>query len=148
MSRVSVYAQVAERSIAMDCKSIDLWSTKVRILPCALLRFHCVQATQCQHNCEQSCEALAEQDKFCYTSFVSHYVYILKCSDDSFYVGSTSSVKKRLANHKRGNVKTTRNRRPVSLMWFCCFPNKRKAVIFEKYLKQGSGFAFTRKHLI
>ena len=31
-------AQVAERSIAMDCKSIDLWSTKVRILPCALLR--------------------------------------------------------------------------------------------------------------
>ena len=32
------YARVAERSIAMDCKSIDLWSTKVQILPRALLR--------------------------------------------------------------------------------------------------------------
>ncbi len=31
--RIHHHARVAERSIAMDCKSIDLWSTKVQILP-------------------------------------------------------------------------------------------------------------------
>ncbi len=30
------------------------------------------------------------------------WVYILKCSDGSYYVGSTMSLKKRLAEHQNG----------------------------------------------
>ena len=37
---------------------------------------------------------------------------------------------------------------PYKLKWYCAFDNKKKALDFEKYLKQGSGFAFARKHLL
>jgi len=79
---------------------------------------------------------------------MSHYVYILKCSDDSKYIGLSDNLKNRIKYHNRGEVNTTCNRRPVELVWYCCFENKTKALKFEKYLKHGSEAAFTRKHLI
>ena len=42
----------------------------------------------------------------------------------------------------------TKDRRPVLLSWYCCFNNKTKALRFEKYLKVGSGFVFSRKRLV
>jgi putative endonuclease len=32
-------------------------------------------------------------------------------------------------------------------MWYCAFPDKYKALEFEKYLKSGSGRAFAKKRL-
>jgi putative endonuclease len=36
----------------------------------------------------------------------------------------------------------------VRLVWYCGFDSKRKAIVFEKYLKSGSGKAFKKKRLI
>lgn len=80
--------------------------------------------------------------------FMPYYVYILKCSDNSYYVGSSNNLKNRINYHNKGSVQSTSNRRPVKIIWYCCFENKVKSLSFEKYLKQGSGFAFTRKRLI
>jgi putative endonuclease len=78
-----------------------------------------------------------------------HFVYILQSQkDSSLYVGSTENVKQRLAEHNSGKAKYSNSKRPYVLKWFCAFPNKAFALKFEKYLKQGSGFAFARKHLI
>jgi len=78
-----------------------------------------------------------------------YFVYILESQkDQSLYVGSTEDVKKRLAEHNSGKSKYSSAKIPYVLKWFCAFPNKQQALKFEKYLKQGSGFAFTRKHLI
>ena len=78
-----------------------------------------------------------------------YYVYVLESlKDKSFYVGSTENIKQRLADHNSGKAKYSRSKRPYVLKWFCGFPNKSLALAFEKYLKQGSGFAFARKHLI
>lgn len=78
-----------------------------------------------------------------------YYVYILKSlKDGSYYTGSTENVEKRLAEHNSGISKYSSTKRPYKLIWYCAFLDKSKALAFEKYLKQGSGFAFARKHLI
>ncbi|WP_091187246.1 GIY-YIG nuclease family protein [Microlunatus flavus] len=46
------------------------------------------------------------------------FVYLLRCSDGSFYVGSTRDLEQRLTEHALGVVKGyTSKRRPVELLW-------------------------------
>lgn len=78
-----------------------------------------------------------------------YYVYILKSQKDlSLYIGSTTDIKNRLKEHNSGESKYSRTKKPYSLIWFCAFPNKEKALNFEKYLKHGSGSAFAKKHFL
>jgi len=47
------------------------------------------------------------------------YVYMLECSDGSYYVGSTWDLERRVAAHASGEgAKYTNRRRPVRLVWF------------------------------
>jgi predicted GIY-YIG superfamily endonuclease len=51
--------------------------------------------------------------------FMPYYVYILKCTDGSYYTGSTDDLSKRLWQHQEGvnpNAYTF-SRRPVELIW-------------------------------
>ena len=78
-----------------------------------------------------------------------NYVYILKSEKDkSLYVGSTENIKNRIKEHNNGESVYSKSKLPYKLIWFCAFSNKTKALVFEKYLKHGSGHAFTKKHLI
>ncbi|HOX54545.1 MAG: GIY-YIG nuclease family protein [Candidatus Omnitrophica bacterium] len=46
------------------------------------------------------------------------YLYILKCSDSSFYTGITTDLEKRIVRHNSGDgAKYTRSRRPVKLVY-------------------------------
>jgi predicted GIY-YIG superfamily endonuclease len=47
------------------------------------------------------------------------YVYILRCSDNTYYVGSTFNLERRLWQHKSDTEGAlyTRRRRPVELAW-------------------------------
>jgi predicted GIY-YIG superfamily endonuclease len=48
----------------------------------------------------------------------TYWVYILKCSDGSYYTGSTSDIEKRISEHQQGTIKGyTKNRRPVKLIF-------------------------------
>ena len=76
-----------------------------------------------------------------------YYVYSLKCID-GFYVGCTDDLKARYERHQKGMVPATANRRPIVLDFYFAINDKYKAFEFEKYLKSGSGRAFTIKHLI
>lgn len=75
-------------------------------------------------------------------------VYILKCSNGSFYVGCTSNLNERINRHEKGWVISTRLRLPVELMTYVVFNDRYKAFTFEKYLKSGSGRAFLNKRLV
>ena len=47
------------------------------------------------------------------------HLYILKCSDDSFYTGITKDIPHRLEMHNAGKgAKYTRSHRPVELVYF------------------------------
>ena len=47
------------------------------------------------------------------------YVYMLCCSDNSYYTGITKDLSRRLQQHNngRGGAKYTRSRRPVTLVY-------------------------------
>ena len=79
-----------------------------------------------------------------------YFVYIIKSKfDDSLYYGFTGqNVLERLKDHNRGIVPATRRKHPWKLVWFAGFETKQKALDFEKYLKSGSGHAFSRKRFL
>ncbi len=79
-----------------------------------------------------------------------HYVYILQSmsTPKQYYKGYTTELNKRLARHNSGTTKHTAKYRPWRLIFYCVFPDKDKAIAFEKYLKSASGIAFMRKRLI
>ena len=77
-----------------------------------------------------------------------YYIYILKCRDGELYTGCTNDLKDRIKRHEDGHVPATASRLPVKLIAYTAMSDKYKAFEFEKYLKSGSGRAFTKKHLI
>ena len=75
-------------------------------------------------------------------------VYILRSDADPsrHYVGITNDVPARLDWHNHGPSGHTLSYRPWSLLVAMEFRDEREAVRFEKYLKSGSGRAFTKRH--
>lgn len=68
---------------------------------------------------------------------MSAFVYILRCADGSYYVGSTrKSLEERVAEHNSGLLRGyTRSRRPVTLVWSQEFERITDAVAMERRLK-------------
>ncbi|PIZ00224.1 excinuclease ABC subunit C [bacterium (Candidatus Howlettbacteria) CG_4_10_14_0_8_um_filter_40_9] len=69
-----------------------------------------------------------------------YYVYVLKSEKDyKFYIGSTSDLKRRFAEHQSGKVNSTKNRIPFKIMLYEAYANKEIAQKREKYLKSSDG---------
>ena len=67
------------------------------------------------------------------------WVYILHCSDGTFYTGCTTNLKQRIYQHKNGVYQGyTKKRRPVKLVWFEEFQDIREAIDVERKLKKWS----------
>jgi len=75
-------------------------------------------------------------------------VYILKCANGQFYTGYSANMIRRLAKHRTGEVKFTKDKLPIELIHISLFSNKQAAYDFERYLKTGSGIAFRNKRLL
>ena len=77
------------------------------------------------------------------------FVYVLKndASPPKYYTGVTSDVVKRLAIHNAGACIHTAKHGPWQIDLVIEFPDERRAVLFERYLKSGSGVAFAQRHL-
>ena len=78
-----------------------------------------------------------------------HYVYLLQSEavPDQRYVGVTSDLRRRLAEHDAGKSAHTSKFIPWKLVTYIAFSDEQKAEMFERYLKSGSGHAFARKRL-
>jgi len=77
-----------------------------------------------------------------------YYIYVLRSSKDSnFYVGYTEDLKSRFEQHSKGRVESTRDRRPLEIIYSeaCLF--KKDALHREKYLKTYLGKLFLRNRL-
>ncbi|MYC31076.1 MAG: GIY-YIG nuclease family protein [Chloroflexi bacterium] len=67
---------------------------------------------------------------------MAFYVYILKCSDGSYYTGHTDNLEARLEGHNRGEVSGhTFSRRPVSLVFSDQFFTREEAFQRERQIK-------------
>ncbi|ANW95161.1 excinuclease ABC subunit C [Wenyingzhuangia fucanilytica] len=69
-----------------------------------------------------------------------YYVYILHCSDNTYYTGITNNLNKRIEEHQSGkNFNSYTSRRlPVQLMFYCTFTNVEVAISKEKQIKKWS----------
>lgn len=66
-------------------------------------------------------------------------VYVLKCSDNSFYIGQTNDLERRIDEHKKGKVSWTSKHLPIELIHWEYFYTREEAIDREKKLKTGFG---------
>ncbi len=68
------------------------------------------------------------------------FVYILSCSDNTYYTGVTSNLENRLQQHQSGYDKSayTYFRRPVQLEYFAIFTDSMIAFQFQQQIKKWS----------
>jgi putative endonuclease len=77
-----------------------------------------------------------------------HYVYVLFSEKDKKrYVGYTKNLKLRFEKHKKGLVESTKNRRPLKLIYYEAYLNQQDATHREKYLKTYLGKMFLKNRL-
>jgi len=77
-----------------------------------------------------------------------YYVYLLRSIPDpeKKYSGIATDLKRRLQQHNKGESIHTNKFKPWKLVTYIAFDDREKAEAFEKYLKQGTGHAFAKKH--
>ena len=77
---------------------------------------------------------------------LAYYVYLLRCSDGSYYVGHTNDLEHRLAAHERGAIEGyTLSRRPVELVFSDRFSTRLEAFHRERQIK---GWSRARKEAL
>ena len=76
------------------------------------------------------------------------YVYLLRSVEfpERNYVGLTDNPRRRLDEHNSGLATHTYRFRPWRLIASIWLENPDAAVLFERYLKSGSGRAFAKRH--
>ncbi|MDD3102159.1 MAG: GIY-YIG nuclease family protein [Patescibacteria group bacterium] len=77
-----------------------------------------------------------------------YYVYILQSlKDNKLYAGYTENLKLRFEEHRKGHVSSTKDRRPLKLIYFEGCLNKKDAMHREKYFKTYHGKMFLKNRL-
>lgn len=67
---------------------------------------------------------------------MAFYVYILRCSDGTYYTGHTDDLERRIAQHQTGEIAGyTQDRRPVDLFWSESFETRAEALASELQIK-------------
>jgi putative endonuclease len=65
-----------------------------------------------------------------------YYVYILvSYKDNNCYVGYTKDLKQRVCQHNKGKVKSTRNRKPLKLIYYEAYLEEKDARRRELHIK-------------
>lgn len=76
------------------------------------------------------------------------YVYILfSLRDNKLYIGYTEDLRARIKKHTSGRVRATKNRKPLILIHYEAFSNKKDAKARERFLKSGFGRSQLKKAL-
>ena len=77
-----------------------------------------------------------------------YYTYILKSiKDKKLYTGYTNNLKLRFELHQKGLVASTKDRRPLKLIYYEACLSKKDATHREKYLKTYLGKMFLKSRL-
>jgi len=67
------------------------------------------------------------------------WVYVIRCDDESFYIGQTDNIVRRYEDHLNGKAEWTAVHKPVELIHWEEFNTREKAVAREQDLKTGFG---------
>ncbi len=76
-----------------------------------------------------------------------HYVYLLQLNNRQIYTGSTKDLRRRILEHEKGEVTSTKHKRPIKLILYEAYLLKSDAERREKYLKTTEGKRFLKQQL-
>lgn len=77
-----------------------------------------------------------------------YFVYVLQSKkDNKFYTGYTKNIELRFEQHNKGLVQSTKERRPLKLIYYEACLNQQDATHREKYLKVHYGKMFIKNRL-
>ena len=73
------------------------------------------------------------------------YVYLLRLANSQIYVGRTGNLKRRILEHERGQVASTKQRRPLTLIGYEAYSVTTDADRRERFLKTTEGKRLLRQ---
>ena len=75
-----------------------------------------------------------------------HYVYVLRSvKDGNLYTGYTTDLRQRVADHAAGKARSTRDRRPLHLIYYEAYLLPKDAKARDAILKSGFGKRYIRE---
>lgn len=78
----------------------------------------------------------------------TYYNYVLRSLKDSnLYIGFTKNLKKRIIEHEKGQVSSTKYRRPLALIYYEVSLNQDSAIHRERYLKTSYGHRYLKNRV-
>ncbi len=77
------------------------------------------------------------------------YMYVLKSKKDkSLYIGFAPDLKARFLKHNQGLVRSTKNLRPLELIYYEAYRSKKDAIIREEQLKRfAKGYSMLKSRI-
>jgi putative endonuclease len=84
----------------------------------------------------------------CETVNQKYFTYVLRSEHDGhLYIGHTSDLRKRIREHNKGKVRSTKGRRPLSLVYYEEYEDRTSGRKREIFLKSGQGRLFLKNKL-
>jgi len=65
-----------------------------------------------------------------------YYVYVLLWATNKHYIGYTSNIEQRFAQHKNWQVQTTKSMGNLKLLWYFTKETKTQAIKLEQMIKR------------
>ena len=79
---------------------------------------------------------------------IVYYVYILRSlKDKKLYAGYSNNLKRRFEEHNKGEIKSTKNRKPFTLIYYESYLHQQDATEREKLFKTQWGRNYLRRVL-
>lgn len=75
------------------------------------------------------------------------YVYLLKLNNGDIYKGFTSDLKQRFEQHRLGKVDSTKNHKPLKLIYYEAYLLESDARAREMFLKTSDGSKTIKRQL-
>ena len=76
------------------------------------------------------------------------YTYVLQSTKNNhWYTGCTTDLRKRFNEHQNNQVRSTKGRQPLQLIYYEACLNKDDAFARERYLKSGMGKRYLKNRL-
>ena len=93
------------------------------------------------------CSGVAGGVELVYTMKFYYTYVLLSKKDNKLYIGYTDNLIQRVNKHKIGKVDSTKDRRPLKLVYYEACRNENKAIKREKYFKTGFGRRFLKSRI-
>ena len=75
-----------------------------------------------------------------------YFTYVIRCNDDSFYIGQTDDLPRRWNEHRKGTgAQWTNAHKPIEIVLYEKFSSREDAVLREKELKTTAGRRWIKK---